>query len=80
MKTIKSTRVQYLELLVAYYDLRSEILDHTEEYHDSMYCDYSGYADQYAAGDYDEIDDLRNQVEAFELMLKALCKINYKFC
>jgi hypothetical protein len=79
MKTMKSTRVQYLELLVAYNDLRDEIQDHTEEYHDSMYWDYSGYVDRYAEGDYDEIDDLRNQVEAFELMLKALCKIKYIF-
>lgn len=76
-KEFKSERVQYKELIDQYWKLKDEIIEFTDDYHDAMYWDCEGYIEDYMEGEYDTIDELRNQVEAFTLLLEALKKINY---
>ena len=48
-------------------------------YFDAMGYDINGYSDKLICDDFDRIDDLRNQVEAFELILEGLSKKHYIF-
>ena len=76
MKTIEE---QVLELLTKYYDLKDELLDYTDELHDSMLCDIQGYREEVyedVIGE-DELATLKKQVKAFELILKGYKGIKY---
>ena len=54
-------------------------MDYTMTYFDAMGYDIDGYSNSVLDGDISNIDDLRNQVEAFELILDGLSKKNYIF-
>jgi len=76
MKTIEE---QVLELLTRYDDLKDELLDYTDELHDSMLYDIQGYREEVyedAIGE-DELAILKKQVKAFELILKGYKGIKY---
>jgi|TARA_Y100000033_G_scaffold50920_1_gene62836 hypothetical protein len=61
--------------LERYRELKNELLEFTSEFHDAMYYDISGY--EYEELDEDCLNDLRNQIEAFESILSGLKKIKY---
>jgi len=65
------------KLIKKYINLRDEIMDYTMIHFDAMSYDIDGYL-------YDDIDedinDLKKQVKAFELMLKAYKQIDYTYC
>jgi antirestriction protein len=63
------------EYLEKYSKLKDELLEFTEEYHDSMYFDIEGYYDD----SFVDMVALDNQVKAFEMLLKALKQINYTY-
>jgi len=76
MKTIEE---RVLELLSKYDDLKDELLDYTDELHDSMLYDIQGYREEVyedSIGE-DELATLKKQVKAFELILKGYKGINY---
>jgi hypothetical protein len=65
------------KLIKKYINLRDEIMDYTMVHFDAMSYDIDGYL----YDDIDEdIDDLKKQVKAFELMLKAYKQIDYTYC
>jgi hypothetical protein len=66
------TKNEYLE---KYSQLKDELLEFTEEYHDAMYFDIEGYYDD----SFVDMVALENQVKAFENLLEALKKINYTY-
>lgn len=74
-----SQRSTYISHLNEYAGLKDAILEHTEEFHDSMLFDISGYEEQLISGDLDELDDLISQVKAFRQIYAGLTAINYKF-
>ena len=76
---MKATKQEFSTLLNRYDVLRRELMDYTMTYFDAMGYDINGYSDRMLFDDFDRIDDLRNQVEAFELILEGLSKKNYIF-
>lgn len=68
------------DLIREYNLIKDELLDYTEAYHDAMYFDIDGYAEQIAEGEYDELEDLQNQVKAVRMLLDAHKALNYIFC
>ena len=70
---------EFIKLLIRYNALRDELLNYTNDYFDSMRYDIDGYAYQLACDDFDEIENLRNQVESFELILQGVSKLKYIF-
>lgn len=62
-----------------YYQLKEDIMEYTEEFHDAMLFDYEGYVEAFYNEDYDEFDDLNNQVKAFRKILEGLKEIKYVF-
>lgn len=74
-----SQRSAYISHLNEYRGLRDAIMEHTEEFHDSMHFDIQGYEEQLMSGDLDELDDLIDQVKAFRQIYTGLTGINYKF-
>ena len=68
------------KLLRKYSEIKDDLLDYTDEYHDGMLYDIRGYRyelhDGYEFSD-DEIKVLETQVRAFKSILKALKSINY---
>ena len=75
---MKAIKKEFSTLLNRYDVLRDELMDYTMTYFDAMGYDIMGYAvNSKDAIIY--IDDLRNQVEAFELILEGLSKKNYIF-
>ena len=76
---MKNESDQFTELLQRYDELRDGLMDYTMKYFDSMGYDIDGYWCRILDGDISNIDDLRNQVEAFELILEGLSKLNYIF-
>ena len=79
MKSTLKERKEFIQLLNRYDELRDGLMDYTMKYFDSMGYDIDGYSNMLLDGDISEIDDLRNQVEAFELILEGLSKLNYIF-
>jgi hypothetical protein len=76
---MKTFEEQVLELLTKYDDLKDELLDYTDEFHDSMLYDIQGYREEVyedAIGE-DELVTLKKQVKAFELILKGYKGIKY---
>jgi hypothetical protein len=70
---------EFSTLLNRYDVIRRELMDYTMTYFDAMGYDINGYSDKLICDDFDRIDDLRNQVEAFELILEGLSKKHYIF-
>lgn len=66
------SKTEYLE---KYSQLKDELLEFTEEYHDSMYFDIEGYYED----SFVDMVELENQVKAFEMLLEALKKIKYTY-
>jgi len=63
------------KLIKEYSNLRHEIFEYTNVYFDAMSYDIDGYCEEKDA----DINDLKNQVSAFKILLKALKKINYVY-
>ncbi len=75
---MESIKQEFSTLLDRYISVRDALMDYTMTYFDAMGYDIKGYAvNSKDAIIY--IDDLRNQVEAFELILEGLSKKNYIF-
>jgi hypothetical protein len=79
MKATLKERKEFGELLQRYDELRDGLMDYTMKYFDSMGYDIDSYWCRILDGDISNIDDLRNQVEAFELILEGVSKLNYIF-
>ena len=78
---MKNTVKEFNELIQRYFDVKDELLEHTEEFHDNMFWDAIGYSES-AQEDINDVDveALRIQVESFELIKRALDNINYTYC
>ena len=64
------------KLIIKYIDLRDELMDYTMEHFDAMSYDIDGYLER----DKINIDDLKNQVKAFKMLLKSYKLIDYIYC
>ena len=60
-----------------YTELKDELMEFTDEFHDDMMYDIEGYYSEQL--DDDDKADLLRQVEAFENILKGYKALNYKF-
>lgn len=76
---MKSARHEMQDLISEYNQIKDELLDYTEAYHDAMYFDIDGYLEQSAQGDYSDLEALRCQIVAVRLLLKAHKNIKYVF-
>ena len=76
---MKNERKEFSTLLDRYRAVRESLMDYTMTYFDAMGYDIDGYSNSVLDGDISNIDDLRNQVEAFELILDGLSKKHYIF-
>jgi hypothetical protein len=76
---MKNERKEFVVLLKRYDELREALMEYTMTYYDAMGYDIDGYWFCVLDGDMSNIDDLRNQVEAFELILEGLSKKHYIF-
>lgn len=76
---MKSARHEMLDLISEYNQIKDELLDYTEAYHDAMYFDIDGYLEQIAQGDYSDLEALRCQIVAVRLLLKEHKNIKYVF-
>jgi hypothetical protein len=66
------------ELLTRYRQVKDDLLDVTEDYHDAMLFDIEGY--EYAHGlDSEELQELENRIVNFEQLLECLKKIEYTY-
>ena len=65
------------KLLDRYFELKDDLLEFTDEFHDSMFYDIEGYSCEGLEA-YD-IEDLETQVKAFEMILEGYKNINYIF-
>ena len=65
------------KLLRRYAELKDELMDYTDEFHDDMMYDIEGYNSE--ESDADDIKDLIVQVDAFESILKGFKTLKYKF-
>ena len=70
---------EYKKLIIRYSDIKDKLDDYTKKYYDAMHYDIQGYIHYYDEADYRYVDDLKEQVAAFELILKGYKKLNYKF-
>jgi hypothetical protein len=77
---MKSARHEMQDLIREYNQIKDELLDYTDAYHDGMYFDIEGYAEQIAQGEYDDLEALRCQIVAVRLLLKAHKNLKYIFC
>lgn len=75
---MKAIKQEFSALLDKYRELRDGLMDYTMTYYDAMSYDIKGYASN-SEDAIIYIDDLRNQVEAFESILEGLSKKNYIF-
>jgi len=60
-----------------YAELKDELMEFTDEFHDDMMYDIGGYCSEQL--DDDDKADLVKQVEAFENILKGYKALKYKF-
>jgi hypothetical protein len=60
-----------------YVELKDELMDYTDEFHDDMMYDIEGYYSEQL--DDDDKADLVRQIEAFENILKGYKALSYKF-
>ena len=71
---------EYKDLIEEYSAITEELFEYTEEYYDAMNFDIEGYVNMFHEKEYGDIESLRNQVEAFNLILEGIKKMNYLFC
>ncbi len=71
----------YSDLIDEYMELKDEIVDYTDEFHDDMLWDIQGYC-EYLDEDEDDLDieSLLKQVKAVRLLLKAIQSLEYIHC
>lgn len=74
----KSKRECFKTLLRRYDDLKDEILEHEDGFHDSMHFDIDGYRQERDV-DAELLENLETQVDAFEHILAGYKKINYEY-
>jgi hypothetical protein len=60
-----------------YTELKDELMDYTDDFHDAMMYDIEGYYSEQL--DDEDKADLVRQVEAFENILKGYKALKYKF-
>lgn len=66
------------KLLERYRQVKDDLLELTEDYHDAMLFDIEGY--EYARGlDAEELQELEDRVVNFEKLLECLKKIEYTY-
>ena len=65
------------KLLRRYDEIKDELREFTDDFHDAMMYDIEGYYSE-QLDDEDKVD-LANQVEAFENILKGYKALKYKF-
>ena len=65
------------KLLRRYDDIKDELMEFTDDFHDAMMYDIEGYYSEQL--DDDDKADLVRQVEAFENILKGYKALKYKF-
>ena len=73
-----SNKERYDVLMAKYYELKDEIMEHDESFHDAMYFDIEGY-EQERDIDSELLENLETQVDAFEHILAGYKKINYEY-
>jgi len=71
---------KYKKLIHEYISIKNDLLDYTESFHDGMSFDIEGYIKAFSNQDYDEINELENQVKSFRLILEGFKGIKYVFC
>ena len=64
------------KLLRRYDEIKDELMDYTDDFHDDMMYDIQGYC---SLLDDEDKADLAKQVEAFENILKGYKALKYKF-
>lgn len=64
-----------VKLIRKYIGLRDDLMDFTMVHFDAMSYDIDGYLDEEEI----DINELKNQVKAFEMMLKAYKLIDYTY-
>tara|TARA_R110001632_G_scaffold1166_9_gene4667 strand:+ start:327 stop:641 length:315 start_codon:yes stop_codon:yes gene_type:complete len=85
-KTLE-TMERFNELIGEYFKIKDDLLEYTEDHHDSMLFDIDGYHETMgeAIDDDDQeymiqiTDELETQVKAFRLILKGLVMVNYHY-
>ena len=65
------------KLLRRYDEIKDELLDYTDNFHDAMMYDIEGYYSEELNDD--DKADLAKQVESFESILKGFKTLKYKF-
>jgi hypothetical protein len=65
------------KLLRRYDEIKDELMEFTDDFHDAMMYDIEGYYSEQL--DDDDKADLVRQVEAFENILEGYKALNYKF-
>jgi hypothetical protein len=73
-----SNKERYDVLMAKYYELKDEIMEHDESFHDAMYFDIEGYRQERDI-DAELLENLETQVDAFEHILAGYKKINYEY-
>lgn len=63
------------QLITEYIDLRDSLMDYTMVHFDAMSYDIDGYIDEEEI----DIDELKNQVKAHKMLLKAYKLIYYTY-
>ena len=65
------------KLLDRYFEVKDDLLEFTDEFHDSMLYDIEGYSCEGLEAHFNE--ELETQVKSFEMILKGYKNINYIF-
>jgi hypothetical protein len=68
-------KTKEIKLIRKYIGLRDDLMDYTMVHFDAMSYDIDGYLDEEEI----DINELKNQVKAFEMMLKAYELIDYTY-
>jgi len=68
-------KTKEIKLIRKYIGLRDDLMDYTMVHFDAMSYDIDGYLDEEEI----DINELKNQVKAFEMMLKAYKLIDYTY-
>ena len=78
---MKNTAKEFNQLIGKYFELKDELLEFTEEFHDNMHWDIVGYGES-AQEDIDDINmkELRMQVSRFQAILDLIKNIEYTYC
>lgn len=74
-----TNRKKALDLLKLYSDLKDELLEYTDLYHDSMYWDIIGFYESLDEGDF-YIEELESQVRAVQDLINGFKNLNFMFC